>query len=162
MTTTDQAIAAATRLAKSAALRDLGTESCPYPADGTNNEKAARRAFYTEYLRLRPVTGTNLSDDLDYFAYGDGDQDAALTEADFPAVPNVLYDLRALEAEGSHTGAKLKAYWVSGKGAAKIRWREDGDFERCVHHLGKYVDDPKGLCNTYHVAAVGAPPGKGH
>lgn len=58
--------------------------------------------------------------------------------------------------------AKLRNYWVHGEGALKIRWGTDGDFDRCVKHLGKYVADPKGLCNTYHQAALGAPPGKGH
>lgn len=73
--------------------------------------------------------------------------------------PDDMVDLR--EA-GPGTGVELKAYWTHGKGAAKIRWGTDGDFNRCVRHLGKYVDDPKGLCNTYHVAALGAPPGEGH
>lgn len=56
----------------------------------------------------------------------------------------------------------LKRYWTRGAGAAKIQWGTPGDFNRCVLHLGKYVRDPEGLCNTYHQAAVGAPPGKGH
>jgi len=72
--------------------------------------------------------------------------------------PDAMVDLR----EVAGTGVELKAYWTHGKGAAKIRWGTDGDFNRCVRHLGKYVEDPKGLCNTYHVAALGAPPGKGH
>lgn len=57
---------------------------------------------------------------------------------------------------------ELKRYWTKGAGAAKIRWGTSGDFDRCVTHLGKYVANPEGLCNTYHQAAVGAPPGKGH
>lgn len=57
---------------------------------------------------------------------------------------------------------RLRLYWTRGKGAAKIRWGVAGDFNRCVNHLRKYVSDPKGLCNVYHVAAVGAPPGHGH
>lgn len=57
---------------------------------------------------------------------------------------------------------KLATYWTSGPGSAKIRWGSSGDFDRCVMHLGKYVADPKGLCNEYHQMAVGAPPGKGH
>jgi hypothetical protein len=57
---------------------------------------------------------------------------------------------------------KLRRYWTKGPGAAKIRWGSSGDYLRCVRHLAKYVTDPKGLCNVYHRAAVGAPPGKGH
>jgi hypothetical protein len=70
--------------------------------------------------------------------------------------PEDMIDLREADP------GELKAYWTVGAGARKIRWKTDGDFKRCVRHLGKYVDDPKGLCNTYHQAAVGAPPGKGH
>lgn len=72
-----------------------------------------------------------------------------------PPVPNVLVDLR----EGSDR--KLRAYWVRGEGAAKIGWNTDGDFGRCVTHLGKYVTDPEGLCAEYHKAATGKWPGKG-
>lgn len=57
---------------------------------------------------------------------------------------------------------QLREYWVRGEGAVKIRWGTDGDFDRCVRQLGRYVRDPEGLCNRYHQAAVGAPPGKGH
>jgi hypothetical protein len=78
-------------------------------------------------------------------------------------VPNVLVDLREAGGVGHlGDGEQLKIYWTRGKGAAKVRWGTHGDFRRCVRHLGKYVTDPEGLCNTYHVAAVGAPPGKGH
>lgn len=64
------------------------------------------------------------------------------------------------EAYGSDRG--LREYWTHGEGAAKIRWGTPGDFDRCVTHLEKYVRNPEGLCNEYHVEAVGAPPGKGH
>lgn len=56
-------------------------------------------------------------------------------------------------------GEHLKEFWAYGKGAAKIRWNTPGDFERCVHHLGRYVADPEGLCNVLHQMATGAPPG---
>jgi hypothetical protein len=80
-----------------------------------------------------------------------------LAEAWEPTVPNVLLDLREAGSD-----AQLRKYWTSGKGAGKIKWGKDHDFDRCVRHLGKYVADPKGLCNEYHQLAVGAPPGKGH
>ena len=58
---------------------------------------------------------------------------------------------------------RLRRYWTRGKGALKIKWGVDGDFKRCVRHLRKYVGPgAEGLCNVYHVSAVGAPPGKGH
>jgi len=76
MTTLDQALDGARRLAKSAALRNLGTAACPYPADGTNGQKAARYAWYAEYLRRRPPIGkVDYSSDLDYLA-GTADETA--------------------------------------------------------------------------------------
>jgi len=53
---------------------------------------------------------------------------------------------------------RLHEYWVHGEGAAKIRWGEKGDFQRCVDHLGKYIRDPKGYCNLAHHAALGIYP----
>lgn len=50
---------------------------------------------------------------------------------------------------------RLHEYWVHGEGAAKIRWGEPGDFDRCVLHLGKYIRDPKGYCDLAHHAALG-------
>lgn len=57
---------------------------------------------------------------------------------------------------------RLKRYWVTGEGAAKIRWNTPGDFLRCVRQLTKYFPtNPKGLCNKLHVAATGGAPGHG-
>jgi len=57
---------------------------------------------------------------------------------------------------------QLQRYWLTGKGAAKIRWNVPGDFKRCVHHLIKYFPkDPEGLCNILHTKATGGPPGHG-
>lgn len=57
---------------------------------------------------------------------------------------------------------QLQRYWLTGKGAAKIRWNMPGDFLRCVRQLAKYFPkDPKGLCNILHTKATGGPPGHG-
>lgn len=55
----------------------------------------------------------------------------------------------------------LMRYWTMGPGAAKIRWSQPGDFDRCVVELGKYVgaDKVKGLCSNLHQRATGARPG---
>src|SRR5262249_46866211 len=53
---------------------------------------------------------------------------------------------------------RLHQYWVHGEGAAKIRWGQPGDFDRCVLHLGKYIRDPKGYCNLAHQPALGIYP----
>jgi phage head maturation protease len=50
---------------------------------------------------------------------------------------------------------KLHEYWVHGPGAAKIRWGQPGDFDRCVTHLGKFIADPKGYCAKAHHDALG-------
>lgn len=67
--------------------------------------------------------------------------------------------VQADDAEGDDTA--LRTYWTHGKGAAKIRWGTDGDFDRCVRHLKDKVTDPKGLCAEYHHDATGTWPGKG-
>src|SRR5687768_25660 len=57
----------------------------------------------------------------------------------------------------------LARYWLTGKGAAKIRWGMPHDFNRCVRALrSKFPQNPEGLCNILHQKALGAPPGKGH
>ena len=53
---------------------------------------------------------------------------------------------------------RLHRYWVHGEGAAKIRWGEPNDFDRCVAELGKYIHDPQGYCNLAHHAALGIYP----
>jgi phage head maturation protease len=50
---------------------------------------------------------------------------------------------------------RLHAYWVHGEGAAKIRWGQPGDFDRCTTELGKYIRDPEGYCNLAHHEATG-------
>jgi HK97 family phage prohead protease len=50
---------------------------------------------------------------------------------------------------------RLHEYWVHGEGAAKIRWGDGGDYDRCVLHLGKYLSDPHGYCADAHKAATG-------
>lgn len=65
-------------------------------------------------------------------------------------------------ADRNRGGAeKLRRYWVSGEGAAKIRWGEPGDFNRCVRLVSKYMDPEraKGYCNLRHRDATGAAPG---
>lgn len=59
--------------------------------------------------------------------------------------------------------ARIRRYWVHGKGAAKIRWGVPGDFNRCRRQLGKYVKRPDwlaGLCANMHYEALGFWPGR--
>jgi hypothetical protein len=59
--------------------------------------------------------------------------------------------------------ARIRRYWVRGKGAAKIRWGVPGDFNRCRMQLAKYVQNPDwlaGLCANMHKEAIGVWPGQ--
>jgi len=51
---------------------------------------------------------------------------------------------------------RLRQYWEHGEGAAKIRWGQPGDYDRCVTlltpHLGERAD---GYCQLRHMAATG-------
>jgi hypothetical protein len=72
-------------------------------------------------------------------------------------------------AEGTQMPPKLLAYWVSGEGAALVRWGVPGDFDRCVSELQKAIVKGghaplsdrmvKGACATMHKIATGATPG---
>lgn len=56
---------------------------------------------------------------------------------------------------------KLKAYWLTGPGAAKIKWGTPGDFDRCVRALrDKFPEDTEGLCANLHHDALGKWPGQ--
>lgn len=59
--------------------------------------------------------------------------------------------------------ARIRRYWVRGKGATKIRWGVPGDFDRCRRQLRKYVQNPEwlaGLCANMHKEAIGVWPGQ--
>lgn len=58
--------------------------------------------------------------------------------------------------------ARIRSYWTRGRGAAKIRWGEPGDFNRCRSQLAKYVRNPEwlaGTCANMHKEALGLWPG---
>lgn len=56
--------------------------------------------------------------------------------------------------------AKLRAYWLRGEGAAKIKWGTPGDFTRCVRQIEKYMPGrAEGYCANLHHAATGTWPG---
>lgn len=51
---------------------------------------------------------------------------------------------------------KLRRYWSTGKGAAKIRWNTPGDWKRCYRHLKKYMGlRAKGYCQNLHKRDTG-------
>jgi hypothetical protein len=126
-------------------------------------------AQYTDDLSLIPSLAERIGPvtfDRVRLAFGDTVIDIPLLDDSEPVdpsefsddlqVPNILMPVAAASAD------KLREYWVHGKGALKIRWGEKNDFYRCVKQLGKFVTDPKGLCNTYHREALGVAPGQEH
>lgn len=59
--------------------------------------------------------------------------------------------------------ARLRRYWTKGPGAAKIRWGQPGDFNRCRRQLAKYIKNPRylaGTCANLHKVALGVWPGQ--
>lgn len=51
---------------------------------------------------------------------------------------------------------ELRRYWTRGKGAAKIRWGQPGDWKRCVKYLYKHLGPrAKGYCQLRHKEALG-------
>jgi hypothetical protein len=51
---------------------------------------------------------------------------------------------------------KLRRYWSSGRGAAKIRWLTPGDWKRCYRHLRKYMGiRARGYCQNLHKRNTG-------
>lgn len=97
---------------------------------------------------------------------------AALPSAETP-VARALVAAGASFAPGTHDGpgwitapvatSRIRRYWVSGKGAGKIRWGAPGDFNRCRSQLAKYVQNPDwlaGLCANMHNEALDVWPGQ--
>lgn len=61
---------------------------------------------------------------------------------------------------GDGDAARLKRYWLTGEGAAKIRWGTPGDFTRCVRQVRKYMPGrAEGYCANLHFMANGYYPG---
>lgn len=72
MTTTEQALEGARRLARRAASRRAGLDSCPYPADGTPVQRACRLAWTRIYLHMRPDEAAPVDYRDDLAALADG------------------------------------------------------------------------------------------
>jgi hypothetical protein len=75
-------------------------------------------------------------------------------------------------APGTHDGPgwitnprateRLRKYWLHGEGAAKIRWGQPGDFNRCRLQLAKYINPAflAGTCANLHKEALDLWPGR--
>jgi hypothetical protein len=102
-----------------------------------------------------------------YNSFEDGDAQRAWLEEHHPEAI-----LAAAFAPGTKDGPgwithpiptnRIRRYWTSGKGAAKIRWGVPGDFNRCRRQLAKYIANPEwlaGTCANMHKEALGVWPG---
>lgn len=69
------------------------------------------------------------------------------------------------EGQSGFSSVNLKQYWLTGKGAVKIRWGTDGDWTRCVRLVQKAAgadmthEQVKGYCSKLHFMANGFYPG---
>lgn len=73
---------------------------------------------------------------------------------------DVDQEVTASDADGqtfqSNMPAQLKRYWLTGEGAAKIRWGTPGSFDRCVRALrDDFPENTEGLCANLHHEATG-------
>lgn len=76
----------------------------------------------------------------------------AVTAAGIPGISDTPSDAAAVE--------RLREYWSTGAGAAKIGWGTPGDLTRCHQHLTKYLknsDHAWGYCNNLHKRIFGRP-----
>jgi len=112
--------------------------------DATDEQKAsAKRSLLTAYRKLEE------------------DPPESLTAAAFASAPGT-HDGPGWATHPKDT-QRLRDYWTRGKGAAKIRWGQPGDFNRCRRQLAKYVPNPQylaGTCANLHKVAMGLWPGQ--
>lgn len=65
--------------------------------------------------------------------------------------PSVIVADAPLTVSPNPKAEKLRRYWSTGRGAAKIRWNTPGDWVRCYRHLKKYMGlRAKGYCQNLH------------
>jgi hypothetical protein len=137
---------------------DTDPEYSEMTEDQRAEESALTEAFAQGVLDM-------IETDTEVAAFAD-----ALGETDRPIVNAMV---AAAFAPGTHDGpgwithpvatSRIRRYWVSGKGAAKIKWGAPNDFYRCRGQLRKYVQNPdwlSGLCANMHKEALGVWPGQ--
>jgi peptidoglycan hydrolase-like protein with peptidoglycan-binding domain len=132
------------------------TQKCKYCKG-----QATKRVIHSEGMAYIPTCDEHLDK-----AKGDAARCTPSGDRDESNI-NGVRDIKGLDTDPDPSpdagAAQLREYWTKGKGAAKIRWGTEGDFDRCVTSLREYVGSgAEGLCNVYHQSAVGAAPGQGH
>ena len=140
------------------------------------------RVTWTEFVMADEVTreGTVVAiDDGEAEVETDGGSEYEVDVDDLTKVGSEAeeedQDLLAASPPGTRDGPgwitnpedtqRLRTYWTRGEGAAKIRWGQPGDFNRCRRQLAKYVPNPSylaGTCANMHYVALGVWPGQEH
>lgn len=65
--------------------------------------------------------------------------------------PSVIVADAPLTVSPNPKAEKLRRYWSTGRGGAKIRWNTGSDWRRCYRHLRKYMGlRAKGYCQNLH------------
>jgi hypothetical protein len=72
------------------------------------------------------------------------------------AAPDAVVADAPLTVSPDPRAEKLRRYWSTGRGAAKIRWLTPGDAKRCYRHLRKYMGVRAwGYCQNLHKRNTG-------
>lgn len=106
-------------------------------------------------VRLDRIRVAFAGENVDIPLAGEGSDLDDLAGEAAPAPPSPQVSAQAGRA------APLRRYWLTGKGALKIRWGTSGDFGRCVRATRRYLRDPEGYCAELHHEATGQWPGRG-
>lgn len=126
--------------------------------------QASQRILHSEGMAYIPVCGEHLAK---------GKSDAEHCTPDGTADPTNIVRVDKIAAAGLVADAplivspdpraeRLRRYWSTGRGGAKIRWTApgSGDWYRCVRHLSKYMGTrAKGYCSNLHKRNTGVWPG---
>jgi hypothetical protein len=126
----------------------------PHPKCKYCSAPATKRILHSEGMAYIPVCDDHLdkgkADAAACVPYGDPD----------PSNINWIHDIKAsaalvadapLTVSPNPKAEKLRRYWSTGRGAAKIRWNTPGDWKRCYAHLSKYMGTrAKGYCQNLH------------
>lgn len=131
----------------------LTAQQCKYCKNA-----ATKSILHSEGMAYIPVCGDHLDQ---------GKTDAAACVPSGDPDPSNIDSIRDITAAGLVADApltvspnpkaeKLRRYWSSGKGAAKIKWGLPGDWKRCYRHLRKYMGlRAKGYCQNLHKRNTG-------
>jgi len=108
------------------------------------------------------LTGLTEAELEEYNAMSPEEQDEWLEESHPEAIVAAAFAPGTKDGPGWITHpiptARIRRYWVRGKGALKIRWGQPGDFNRCRRQLVKYIKNPAwlaGACANMHKEAIG-------